>query len=99
MTFGSSGAPVLDRSYYRARIVSIISAGFDAGGQRVTWGMELPALVEEMKAALRNGRVTSAADPGAPAPRAVGKRVVPGDGGGVFGTGTDNDTGARFVTP
>ena len=90
VTFGSSGAPVLDRSYYRARVVSIISAGSDQGGQRVTWGMELPALVDQMKSALRSGRVTSEA-PATEAPRRVGKRVVPGTDG--------NDTGARFVTP
>jgi protease YdgD len=90
VTFGSSGAPVLDRSYYRARVVSIISAGSETGGQRVTWGMELPALVDQMKAALRSGRATSAA-PVAEAPRTVGKRVLPGSDG--------NDTGARFVRP
>lgn len=51
---GSSGAPVFDRSEGRARIVSIISAGGGDGVERVAFGMELPALVEELKAALRN---------------------------------------------
>lgn len=62
VTFGSSGAPVLDRSGYRARIVSIISAGSEANGKTMSVGMELPALVEGLKAALRRGQATSIAD-------------------------------------
>lgn len=89
VTFGSSGAPVLDRSGYRARIVSIISFGYREGGRSVAFGMMLPALVDEMKARLRSGKATSeragaAAKPGV-------KRITVGGG--------DSDTGARFVKP
>lgn len=90
VTYGSSGAPVLDRQAgYRARIVSIISVGSTYAGKPVAVGMELPDIVAELKAALRSGRATSTAE-GEPPPRSVGKRIVPGDG---------NDTGARFVQP
>jgi protease YdgD len=90
VTHGSSGAPVLDRSAgYRAKIVSIISVGSTYEGKQVAVGMELPALVDFLKQALRSGQATSVAE-GEPAPRTVGKRIVIGDG---------NDTGARFVKP
>jgi protease YdgD len=95
VTFGSSGAPVLDRSGYRARIVSIISAGGEYDGRRVAYGMELPGIFETLKAALRRGDTTSVAEievetgtnsmPGKPA-----RRLVP-DGSG--------QSGARFVKP
>lgn len=49
---GSSGAPVFDRSGPRARIVSIISAGGSDGSRGVSLGMELPALVAELREAL-----------------------------------------------
>lgn len=56
VTFGSSGAPVFDRSQGRARIVSIISAGGKDGEGTVAFGMELPRLVQDLKAQLRSGR-------------------------------------------
>lgn len=62
VTFGSSGAPVLDRSGYRARIVSIISAGSEENGKTMSVGMELPALVDRLKSALRRGQATSVAN-------------------------------------
>jgi protease YdgD len=89
VTFGSSGAPVLDRSGYRAQIVSIISGGYREADRTVAYGMQLPALVEDLKARLRAGRVTSEASGSAP-PSGV-KRITVGEGGG--------DTGARFVKP
>lgn len=63
--FGSSGAPVFDRSGPRARIVSVISSGRREGGRSISYGMELPALVQQLKTQLRNGRdvVTEAAAP------------------------------------
>jgi protease YdgD len=89
VTYGSSGAPVLDRSGYRARIVSIISFGYVEDGQPVAFGMRLPALVDDLKSGLRAGRVTSEAPtPGAPE---SGKRITVGGGNG--------DTGARFIKP
>ncbi|WP_333817791.1 trypsin-like serine peptidase [Tabrizicola sp.] len=101
VTFGSSGAPVLDRSGYRARIVSIISAGGDLDGKPVAFGMELPEQVDRLKAALRKGQALSTAEPEARIglappgmPGAPGKRIILQGGGGV-GTGG----GARFVSP
>jgi protease YdgD len=107
VTFGSSGAPVLDRSGYRAKIVSIVSAGGEEDGKPVSFGMELPALVDRLKAGLRRGDATSVAEakpatgivvgstgmPGRPAKRIVLK----GDAG--IGTGTTTGGGARFVSP
>jgi protease YdgD len=89
VTYGSSGAPVLDRSGYRARIVSIISFGYVEDGRPIAFGMRLPAVVDDLKARLRAGRVTSEA----PAPAAPGgvKRIIVGGG--------DGDTGARFIKP
>lgn len=86
---GSSGASVLDRTQYRARIVSIISSGSTMDGQPIAIGMELPARVAALKAALRGGRVTSEAPVGKARP--LGKRITVGGGSG--------DTGARFVRP
>lgn len=88
VSFGSSGAPVLDRSGYRARIVSIISAGYAQDGKTGAIGMELPGIVASLKAALRRGEVTSEA--AAAAPKTGVKRIT---------LGTGNDTGARFVKP
>lgn len=56
VTFGSSGAPVFDRSQGRARIVSIVSGGAREGARSIALGMELPGLVSELKAQLRAGR-------------------------------------------
>lgn len=54
--FGSSGAPVFDRSGSRARIVSIISSGRREQGKTVAWGMDLAGLVPELMAAFRSGK-------------------------------------------
>lgn len=105
VTFGSSGAPVLERSGYRAKIVSIISAGATEDGKPIALGMELPALVDRLKAGLRRGDATSVAavDPsagaGTPVPGLPGKpakRITVGGSslGGGAATG-----GARFVSP
>lgn len=86
VTFGSSGAPVFDRSQGRAQIVSIISAGGRSGTRNVALGMELPGLVADLKAQLRAGRgvMGAAAQPGAGA-----RRITVGSG--------DRAGGARFV--
>ncbi|MFM7336327.1 MAG: trypsin-like serine peptidase [Tabrizicola sp.] len=112
VTFGSSGAPVLDRSGYRAKIVSIISAGSDEDGQPIAIGMELPEQVDRLKAALRRGEATSVAE--APESAGVGtastgigtastgmpgkpaKRIVLQ---GDSGLASGSDGGARFVAP
>ncbi len=56
VTFGSSGAPVFDMSGNRARIVSIISSGGFYDGQKVSFGMELPAMVNDLYTAFRTGK-------------------------------------------
>ncbi|MBL9054570.1 MAG: trypsin-like peptidase domain-containing protein [Tabrizicola sp.] len=88
VTFGASGAPVLDRSGYRARIVSIISVGAEVEGKRVAVGMELPDLVADLKAALYRGEATSAAVPARD--DGTAKRIFVGDG---------NQTGAKVISP
>lgn len=88
VTFGASGAPVLDRSFGRAKIVSIISSGYHEGDQTVALGMELPAIVNRLKAALRRGDALSVADSGT---SSAIRRIGVGGGG--------NETGARFVKP
>lgn len=97
VTFGASGAPVLDRSGYRARIVSMISAGGEYDGRPVAFGMELPAQVDALKAALRRGEATSAAQsaatvptPGTALPGTPVKRITSGNGAAG---------GAKFLSP
>lgn len=88
--FGSSGAPVFDSSGGRARIVSIISAGHKDEDGTVAFGMELPGLLADLKAALRSGRgVMSVAERVEAAPTI--RRIGAGDG--------DRNIGARFVKP
>lgn len=84
---GSSGAPVFDGSDGRARIVSIISAG-TREGQLVSFGMVLPDLVADLKAALRRAPAAAAAL-GAASPRI---RRLTADNG-------SRDIGARFLKP
>ncbi len=86
VTFGSSGAPVLDRSGYRAKIVSIISAGSVVDGRPVAIGMELPMVVDALKAALRRGEATSEVPP----PETAERRIIVGGG---------DDIGAKFIRP
>jgi protease YdgD len=90
VTFGASGAPVLNWSFGRARIVSIISGGYrDKDDATVAFGMDLPEIVAELKARLRKGEVLSqsASVTAKPAIRRIG-------------AGADNrDIGARFVKP
>lgn len=93
VTFGSSGAPVFDRSGLRAQIVSIVSAGGPTENGVVSYGMDLPGVVAELKAHLAAGRALAEAGGadagGAPAPAAVRRIAV----------GTTRDIGARFVKP
>ena len=86
VTFGASGAPVFDRSQGRARIVSIISAGGRDADGMVAFGMELPALVSDLKAQLRSGRGVM----GAEAKAGVSVRRI------TVGSG-ERAGGARFV--
>ncbi len=90
VTFGASGAPVLDRSFGRARIVSIISGGYrDANNATVAFGMELPKVVAELQTLLRQGKVLSQSANIAARPAI--RRISAGE--------TKRDIGARFVKP
>ncbi|MFZ1348595.1 MAG: serine protease [Tabrizicola sp.] len=103
VSFGSSGAPVLDRSGYRAKIVSIISAGGDMDGKPISLGMELPEQVDRLKAALRKGDALSVAADATGATAGLAPTGMPGKPGkrivmqGESGAATSG--GARFVSP
>ena len=84
VTFGSSGAPVFDLSGRRARIVSLVVGGATTEtGDTVAYGMELPAVVDELKQILRAMPDTTTA-PGF-------KRIRVGQGGSA--------SGAKFARP
>lgn len=94
VTFGSSGAPVFHRVGNRAAVVSLVSSGVVEGGERLAFGMELPRVVEGLKAALRRGEgvaVGQAVPPNRAQARA-GIRLAPQFG--ARGAG-----GAKFVKP
>ncbi len=93
VTFGSSGAPVFQRTGPagggRVRIVSIVAAGVDQGAERLSFGPDLVEAVAMLKTALATGRAPRLATAPAPEPRI--RRI-----------GADEaarDTGARFVKP
>lgn len=71
----------------RARIVSISSAGTRDKTGTVAFGMDLPVLLADLKAALRSGQGVLTAAKAEPRSRRIG----PCDGA--------RDIGARFVTP
>ena len=54
--FGSSGAPVFYKDHGPPRIVAIVSAGSRTQDGTISFGMELPSLVAELKHALRTGK-------------------------------------------
>lgn len=90
VTFGASGAPVLDRSGGRAQIVAIISAGGPTDRGQLAFGMELPGAVAALKKQLATGQVLVGISE--PASRPGVRRIGTGDG-------SSRDIGARFVTP
>jgi len=85
VTFGSSGAPVFDMSGDRARIVSIISSGGHYDGKRVSFGMELPALINDLYTAFRTGKGVL------PVKSVTARRLQAGSGA--------RSGGAKFVRP
>lgn len=97
VTFGSSGAPVLDRSGARAQIVSIISAGGPTGQGQLAFGMELPGAVAALKKQLATGQVL--AEAGAVASGEKPPETKPGVRRIGSGDGSSRDIGARFVSP
>lgn len=88
VTFGSSGAPVFDRSGGRAKIVSIVSAGGPTDNGVVAYGMELPKVVAELKDLLASGKTLAIAKDAAPVMGRLGSS-----------DGKSRDIGARFVKP
>ncbi|SPH24155.1 hypothetical protein DEA8626_03204 [Defluviimonas aquaemixtae] len=87
LSFGSSGAPVFDRTGGRPNIVAIISSGGMMGDRTVALGMDLPGPIADLQEALRTGRDVRVAS-GTPGVRA--RRIAPG---------TKSSGGARFVRP
>ena len=92
--FGSSGAPVLQRSSYRSRIVSIVSRGGQTKDGMISLGMELPQAVADLKRALRSGRGVLVATEAAPARQGGKPAAKPLVRRGAGGTG-----GAKFLRP
>lgn len=84
VTYGSSGAPVFSHMNGRAKVMAVVSAMSVWDGRRVALGVDLQALMPEMKQMLRTGLLAPA-----PVPRAKVKRLRVGGG--------RNSTGARFV--
>ena len=76
VTFGSSGSPVFVKTGNRVRILSVVSQMARTGDGKVALGMELPALVDSLKATLRATRQ---------APQASLRRITVG--GDRSGTG------------
>lgn len=99
VTHGSSGAPVLDRSGYRAKIVSMISAGGEWNGQTVSFGMELPEQVDRLKAALRRGQATSEAAVQPKQSVGTGVTGMPGKPPKRITSGAGATGGAKFLAP
>lgn len=99
VTHGSSGAPVLDRSGYRAKIVSIISAGGEWNGQTVSFGMELTEQVDRLKAALRRGEATSEAVIQSEEGPGAGVTGMPGKPPKRITSGAGASGGAKFLSP
>jgi protease YdgD len=91
VTFGSSGAPVFDRSRGRAQIVSIISAGSNGNEGTIAFGMELPRLVQDLKQQLRSGRGVQVAEPGG------ARAVVPAPTAGAVATAPTQPTQGASV--
>lgn len=85
VTFGSSGAPVFTRENGRARIVSLISAGGRKDGLPVSYGMDLPEVVDALKRDMRAAPRRNTVAPGEI------KRVRVGSGGTA--------SGAKFAKP
>ena len=91
VTFGASGAPVLDRSKGRAQIVSIISAGGATSQGQLAYGMELPAAVARLKAMLSSDDLLSEVEQDSST--AWDKHMV------IVGEGGTRDIGAKFLSP
>lgn len=76
VTFGSSGSAILAKNGPRWQILSVVSAVGTDGRQKVGYGMELPAVLAELKAIMRRD---------APRPTATIRRLQPGSGKSTSG--------------
>jgi protease YdgD len=85
VTFGSSGAPVFSHFNGRGRIVSVISGIGTYDGKRMTYGMLLPRLIDELKHQMRVN---------AQKPVAEARRVTVG-----VNRPSGSSGGAKFVRP
>lgn len=97
VSFGSSGAPVFQRTpgagSGRMRIVSIISAGDAEGAQgRLAYGPDLPEAVALLRPMLAAGRALTV-------PRAVAATPAPAQARRLGAGQINTDIGARFVRP
>jgi protease YdgD len=57
----TAGAPMLEKSGYRAKLVGVVSAHTEVDDKVIQLGMDLPDQVAALKAALRRGEATSRA--------------------------------------
>ena len=85
VTFGSSGAPVFSHHNGRGQIISVISGVGTFDGKRVTYGMSLPSVVDDLKHRMRANAIK---------PVAEARRIIPGTSrlGGAAGS-------AKFIRP
>ncbi|WP_299673371.1 trypsin-like peptidase domain-containing protein [uncultured Roseobacter sp.] len=86
VTFGSSGAPVFSHINGRGQIVSVISSVGSYDGRRVSFGMELPQLVADLKRQMRANALS---------PLAEHRRITVTNGT----SRTQRTGGAKFVRP
>lgn len=84
VTYGSSGAPVFVREGGRPRILTLISGGEVKDGPSLSFGMDLPPLLDQLKRDLR-------AMPKPAASQTAIRRVKIGEGGTA--------SGAKFAKP
>lgn len=87
VTYGSSGAPVFMKDGNRARILTLVSAGLTEGREKLSYGMELGPVVDDLKRQLRalpSRSLTGSVNDGARRIAVTGARI---------------GTGAKFVRP
>jgi protease YdgD len=90
VTFGSSGSPVFSHMNGRAKVMAVVSAMSVWNGRKVALGVDVQAVVPELKQMLRASQLAVA-----PAPRAKVRRLRVGDSTG----GGRSSIGAKFVRP
>lgn len=94
VTYGSSGAPVFTQMNGRAKIMAVVSAMSVWDGRKVALGVDVQAVVPELKQQLRSGQLAIA-----PAPAARIKRLRVGSSGTALNGTSRKSIGAKFVKP